>query len=59
MKQTYLFLLQTEAAVVAESEMEAWLKMSEDLPTGHEIRCLKGTRDEVTHSTHSTPTQPT
>ena len=58
MKQTYIFLLQTEAAVTAESEMEAWLKMSEDLPTGHEIRCLKGTQSQVDYSTHTTPAQP-
>ena len=58
MKQTYIFLLQTEAAVTAESEMEAWLKMSEDLPTGHEIRCLKGTQSQVEFSNHTTPAQP-
>ena len=58
MKQTYVFLLQTEAAVVAESEMEAWLKMSEDLPTGHEIRCLKGTQTQVEYAANATQSKP-
>ena len=58
MKQLYIFLLQSEAAVSAESEIEAWLQMAESLPPGHEIRCLKGTQAEVDHSTHTTPSQP-
>lgn len=56
MKQLYIFLLQTEAAVEAESPEEAWLQMAENLPAGHEIKCLKGTQIQVDYSARTTYT---